>query len=201
MTGQQPSKTMNTDANLAESPGSADLHKELRSLTMLLTLASVINNQGQALLREYKDAYQDPLDRSQPTRILVLNAVAALIVRDKEAVAVAACDPGPPQYVLSACGEPEQSHSYHLLVMLQGPRVNDPAMQNDADLAMVEQECREMKLQASKSTMPGFTSIRNPDVEHNDVESSNDSHFILATAGTSHWDLNYKKKWDSLDIG
>jgi hypothetical protein len=87
---------------------SEDPHSEFRTLIMLFTLATAINNRGRPILHDCSEPYKEPLERSLPTRDKMLNAVSILLSRNGQAVAVAASDPSAQQYF------------YHLWAIPQG---------------------------------------------------------------------------------
>jgi hypothetical protein len=87
---------------------SEDPHSEFRSLIMLFTLATAINNRGRPILHDCSEPYKEPLERSLPTRNKMQNAVSILLSRNAQAVAVAASDPS------------AQQHFYHLWAIPQG---------------------------------------------------------------------------------
>jgi hypothetical protein len=75
------------------------LHKEFRSLSTNLVLATAFNNGGYPTLKldsksdQPNDQRNDTSDKAQQQRNAVLDAVASLLVRDIEVIAVAARDP------------------------------------------------------------------------------------------------------------
>jgi hypothetical protein len=60
------------------------------SLTMLLSLVTAINNGGKPILLIDAPAYRGALETSQPASDVVLNAVAAILVRNNEIIAATA---------------------------------------------------------------------------------------------------------------
>jgi hypothetical protein len=69
---------------------SDDRHKEFSSLTMLLTLLTAINNGGYPVFRLDTPLYRGALEVSQSPSDVVLNAVAAILVRNHEIIAAIA---------------------------------------------------------------------------------------------------------------
>jgi hypothetical protein len=71
---------------------SEDLHHQFCSIITLLALVTNFNNQGCSLLPEGSQViYCSPLDiRTQPANTILLNALAAILMRDTNIVAAAA---------------------------------------------------------------------------------------------------------------
>jgi len=91
-------------------PAIDDLHEVFRSLITLTTLVAAINNKGHPKLAWPFDLHQSTFETEQSTIGTVLNCLAALLVRDAEAIAAAPCDPRPSQANASV-------PSMHLVVM------------------------------------------------------------------------------------
>ena len=88
-TGYSPCITSNT-------PDYADLQDEFRALITLLIRVTAINNGGRSTLcQDYKEAYTTLFDTTLPDPSNVLNAVAAILVRDYRMVAAVASDSVP----------------------------------------------------------------------------------------------------------
>ena len=74
-----------------------DLHQEFRSLVMLDTLVSAVNNRGRPNFQDCTEPYQGALERSMPTRNKIQTAVSILLSRNAEIIAVAVKDPSTQQ--------------------------------------------------------------------------------------------------------
>jgi hypothetical protein len=86
-------------ANAAASSVSSDAEGtiEFRTLVVLLTLATAINNNGHAILKQvYGEDYRAPLEltrrSSKLDKRLLLSAFATVLVRDHEIIAAAASE-------------------------------------------------------------------------------------------------------------
>jgi hypothetical protein len=86
-----------SQSDAVEAAQLSALHNQFRSITMLLTLLTAVNNQGYPTLGKVTkgSAFQGVLEPPQPHREVLLNALAAILVRDTEVVAVV-CDSYPP---------------------------------------------------------------------------------------------------------
>ena|ERR1700735_1481752 len=73
-------------ASMADTHHDSEDHHEFRSLSMLLTLVTAINNAGCPTFKLDAPIYRG-LETYQPPKYLVLNAVAAVLVRNREIVA------------------------------------------------------------------------------------------------------------------
>jgi hypothetical protein len=73
-------------ASMADTHHDSEDHHEFRSLSMLLTLVTAINNAGCPTFKLDAPIYRG-LETYQPPKYLVLNAVAAILVRNREIVA------------------------------------------------------------------------------------------------------------------
>ena len=79
-----------TDLN----PDTGNNEVSFRSLTMLLTLATAVNNDGNPTLSKKLDGkFHQTRDTPQQNRAIAMDAVGCILVRDWEVIAVAGCDP------------------------------------------------------------------------------------------------------------
>lgn len=69
-------------------PTSENHRVEFGTLTMLVTLTTAINNSGSPILKVDSPAYHGALETSQPASDVVLNAVASILARNHEIIAV-----------------------------------------------------------------------------------------------------------------
>lgn len=83
-----------------------DLHATWRGIIMLLTLVSAINNAGHPrLLGRNRPAYQSILNKAQTQFSAMLNAIASVIVRSTEIIAISVSSTSSPQILAFQEGE------------------------------------------------------------------------------------------------
>lgn len=75
-----------------------ELHQEWRTLIMLLTLVSAVNNNGHPCLLKAERSiqpYRSLFDKSHSSRSAILNGVTSVIVRNHETAAITFSGPSP----------------------------------------------------------------------------------------------------------
>jgi hypothetical protein len=151
---------------------SEERHLEFSSLTMLLTLMMAINNGGYPVFKLDAPAYRGALEISQPASDLVLNAVAAILVRNHEIIAAIA-------------------QGQTLVVAIYDDPTRD-INQEDVDLAM-EEGIGHRDL--AYPNFPSFTAIPND----RDDPIIDDNRCTVDDLVQSHWS-KCQGGWESLDI-
>jgi hypothetical protein len=153
----------------------ADLQKEFDSIIMLNTLVTAVNTGGHPTLSNYSEPYQEPFDRNLPTHNRVLNAVATILVRDIEVVAVTVHYPFSHQPPFSS---EDRQDSYPLLVIQQSPR--------------------RVRLPGKHKVHSGITAAAHTDRQNKFVEQNDSIDCILGNVGKSQlWSVQ-SGSWDNL---
>jgi len=181
----------------------ADLHRKFRHIISLLTLVTAVNHGGYAIL-ENPDVgeYRGPFISSSPNPadlVIPLNAVAAILVRSTEVVAVTAQSSPNREAVSSAQANTDspgiESEPLQLTVTLEdnhvvraGDGLECLALEGD------NPEFEEMK-KAVVSSAP-FAAVANPDIKDSYVFVSGTT-ICIAGSGTSHWQ-HVKKGWNGM---
>jgi hypothetical protein len=188
-----------SQAEAAESPGSPQnsspeqlqpeqqakelhaeqLHAKFRTIIMLLTLVTAVNNGGQSILVQQQGPAKDlkiALDSANPTRDNTMNSVASIMVRNGEVVATAG------HYTTNG-----STTHVQVFAAQDGLKATDP--QQAADGA------------DSKINFPiesaSFTAIINPEKNFG-KKRIGDGHYKEANQGKPHWDPILKEDWTSL---
>jgi hypothetical protein len=182
----------------------ADLHRDFRHIISLLTLVTAVNHNGYAILKN-PDAgeYHGPFISSRPVPtdpVVPLNAVAVILVRSVEVIAVTVQASPNPEAVSSAQAninsagiEPEP---LQLTVALEDNDVPN-AWDGFEFLALEgdDPEFEEMK-KAAISSAP-FAAIANPDIKDSYAFASCTVVCMVAGTGTSHWQ-HVTKGWKEM---
>jgi hypothetical protein len=181
----------------------ADLHRKFRHIISLLTLVTAINHGEYAILKnpdvgEYHCAFIS--SRPNPADpIIPLNAVAAILVRSTEVVAVTAESPPNREAVSSAQANTDspgiESEPLQLTVTLEDNHVVRAG--NGLELFALEgddPEFQEMKKAVVSSTP--FTAVANPDIKDSHAFVSGTT-ICIAGSGTSHWQ-HVTKGWNEM---
>jgi hypothetical protein len=124
---------------LSDYPNSS-LHAEFRTLTMLLSLVTAMNNLQTGLptlVSVFEEEYHDPLETAgQTTQSLAMNAAAVIFSRDTEIVAVA----GPssssqqPTYLLAIQDESQVKDLHFMNTVVAYPDDTDMHIQSEGGL-------------------------------------------------------------------
>ena len=156
------------------------LYNYFGSLTMLLTLVTAINNGGKPVLQLDAPAYHGALETSQPTSDVVLNAVAAILVRNNEIIAATAQD----THIVALHDDDSTPDS---------DRVHN---QENVDIAMNQGvPHRDMRFR----NLSGFSAI--PNTRYDECDNRCDDSFCVLNSGhpKSHWS-SCRGEWGCLDI-
>jgi hypothetical protein len=153
------------------------LQREFRTLIMLLTLVLSINNDGHATLPRSLPDYRGNLERNLPITCTALNAVAAILVRNFEHVAVVAHDPRTDTTPMRPNLESEGPDTLDILAMQDG---GDDFNHHES-----------MEIDTALRTMA------NPD---NKYDRELPGYCVLAQSGKSHWPSIHLNPWDCLNI-
>lgn len=175
-------------------PGSGeveDVFAEFRRVTLLMSVLAAINSDGRQVLdsAEYQahhtfDGIPGSLERTQSVHRLVTTALAILLVRNNEVVAVTSI--GPQARSTSADHQdtlPHDTNLHELALREASPR-------SEADL--------------SKVGLVDFIAVRNPQwVSGSENAESTmkywknnpEAHYMVLPPGKSHWDVVSKDSW------
>jgi hypothetical protein len=170
---------------MAPKDSSEDPHYDFRSLLMLLTLVTSFNNNGIPMLKEsFTEGYHPIFDTSLPTpsRAIIINAVAAILITDGEVVAVAPCN-GP---------------SYAIQPVTKGgisgqdlPPDRVVWIGEDATIAFDGNLPTEIK---------GFVVVQNGNTNVNPTVPQRKQDYYLEPKGLSYFDLISNDNWNCLTI-
>jgi hypothetical protein len=178
----------------------ADLHRKFRHIISLLTLVTAVEHSGYAILKNPgAGEYRSPFISSRPNPadpVIPLNAVAAILVRSTEVVAVTAQSPPNREDVSRAHANAGiESEPLQLTVTLEdnhvaraGDGLEFLALEGD------DHEFEEMK-EAVVSSAP-IAAVANPDLKDSCVFVSGTT-ICLAGSGTSHW-RHVMKGWKEM---
>lgn len=163
------------DSRLAETmEQSPDLHREFRSLIMILGLVTAINNGGHSTLaQDFREGYIALLDTSLPAPSVVANSISTILVKNVEVIAcmIQTLKPASLGYATNP---------------FQGDTGTDPLWD---PIALDE-------LDFSSHDISGFTVVANAD--HKQARQTQD--YVLQAKGCSHFNLISKDHWDCLEI-
>ena len=157
------------------------LRSAFRSVVTLTAVVSAMNMGGHPTIQY--PSYIGPLDKTtQSARSLALNAIAAILVRAHEIIAVAACDPPAPGNAVKDYSNSAQNPSECYQVV---------AVQDDLNFS-------NMHLPEGEQPISEFMAVTNP---RNDEDQPPDIPYILADAGQSRWVSLYRAndRWRVLD--
>jgi hypothetical protein len=181
MMRQTSSKTSVDSQSESDSAGDLDsvvmLRREARTLSILLTLVTSINNQSHPTLpMSFEERYFGTFEKNQPNRSIALNAIATILVRNFEIVAVMAHDPQKP-----------------------------PLFENEQDpldlLAVLDEDWKEEELVEIQTIISkGFSALANPDTKDRHYDKSYPGYCILASPRGSHWPAIRRDRWYGLKI-
>jgi|ERR1700722_3575747 len=175
-------------ADPSEAEVTEPLHSEFKTLTMLLTLVTALNNSGHpTLLARKRDGnYRGPLEVPQSNRGITLNAITSILVRDTEVVAAIAHDPNPPSEPYPSSSEdakPEERMTYQVFAM------------------QVDPEWDQLASEALRKPVPSVVTLANHDRRDQYMKQSDPTRFVVqAPRGESHWPLISKESWSGLNI-
>jgi len=153
-----------------------DLHKQFRSLIMLLTLVTAINSSGHPTLALGTEPYKAPLEKDQPPHDLSLNAVTTLLVRDNENVATVV-------------------NKFYQVLVLQQP--DSPKQDSDTDGELGSQGDEESSCAngGSEESVGGITTIQN--LPEHDQQINITNRYFFVGEGTSHIGTHFGD-WDTI---
>jgi len=166
-----------TLVELTEEHRTKLLRSAFRSIVTLTAVVSAMNMGGHPTVQY--PSYIGPLDKTQQSaRSLALNAIAAILVRAHEIIAVAACDPPAP-------GNPGKDSAQNPSECYQVVAVQDDLNFSNMHLLEGEQPISE------------FQAVTNPRYDQDQPAIP----YILADAGQSHWASSYRANggWQVLD--
>ena len=173
---------------------SLERHSEFQTLTMLLTLITALNGEGKAIL-DMQSApalkYYPALEKCQTKSGLVLNAIAALLVREHEIVAVVGS-----KLPLSA------SDSINIDGSDSPPNPEEPlnivAFEEDSNIRFTDIPFEDIKNSNGHTTFAALANRRDDD--HLTSDNSDASSCILVK-GTSHWlQISTTNPWHGLSL-
>ncbi|KIM84798.1 hypothetical protein PILCRDRAFT_369556 [Piloderma croceum F 1598] len=172
-----------------------DLHREFRSLIMLVTLVTAINNSGEPTSRNYYEPCNEVvLEKDLPSRHRVLNAAAALLVRNTEVLAVAACDPPPHQPFPSAhdannntASSPVQNYSYHLWAIQQDPKQVNYIYPTTNKLDRKDDEDCSPRFDDNDRRFSDITAVTKPDLQDEYIELVNNGKSHMSSVNFNDW--------------
>jgi hypothetical protein len=157
-----------------------DPHLEFRTLSMLFTAVSTINRgQPSQPSRPYDEKYYTKAERNS-RRELALNAVATILVRNNEVVAVV--DHGPSQH------EPH----YHMYAMQDGERAD--TMQDGDKSSFLLSRISALANPNKKKPDQGF-----PNATKRSKKQTKPL-YVIAKPGQSHYRLISGSHWNCLKI-
>jgi len=145
-------------------------HQRFRSLISLTALVSNINHDdGQSTILKEVRPNTSFDERKLPTRDLVLNAIAAIFVRDNEVMATVCQDPEP-----DAVRQTDSPATYEVYAMQNTP----PVREDDAYFQPLPFDGTEL--------ISGVTAVANPRDKDNYFDDIKDSHYLMVPEGKSH---------------
>jgi hypothetical protein len=157
------------------------LHDEFRCLTMLLTFVATINHGHPTLPTSHGQWYHGPLESHQPNRPVALNAVAAILVRDWEVVAVAVEDK------LSLA---------RTAIIPEGMLPADTAYRV---FAVVDEQSLDSN--DVPSGLSRFMTLTNPNKQDEYFKTADDAtECVLVGAGTSYWQSLLADDWFGVNL-
>src|ERR1700722_16860386 len=150
------------------------LHSEFRTITMLLTLVTSINNDGHPTLLAQRHAgnYRGPQETPQSNHGVSLNAITTILVRDTKVVTAIAHDPSPPSSSSSdplthESMKPKEEMTYQVF-----------AIQAD----------RQWDQLGPQDTIDTIITLANHDRQDKYFKKCNSACFVVRVAdGESHW--------------
>jgi hypothetical protein len=155
------------------------LHKEFRTLTMLLTLVTGLNNQygHPMLLKSFAERYEGAFERTRSNYSIALNAVAAILVRNYEVIA---------------------AHNDQVPSPVNSPLKH---LESIDVLTVHDEDWRDEDLEELQHTLStNFATFANTDHKDDYYDRTFPGHCILANPGTSHLPLMNQSMWYSLKI-
>jgi len=143
---------------------------------MMLTLVTAINNGGHPTFKLDAQTYRS-LEPNEPPKYLVLDAVAAILVRNHEIVAAA-------------------GHADNTVVAAHDEPAEDGVLTQDNDELDAAMNSGEDHKEMPFPTFTGFTAVPNPANTDANLSADNDSPGVNRR---SHWS-KCNGGWESLDI-